>query len=412
MTSNPPARPPVIDFHAHVLVPDVYAVAAEHNIFSELPTDPGVTEAMRGRIEFGRAGLVLSRISDLSDRIATMDAMGVDIQVLTASLVHQVSNGPTRRRACGSRALPTIRSPLRSAHIRPVDRAWHAAAALQSLAVVRTRALHARAWVRGVDFSRRLAGWSSAIHNLDRFRPKAEELGTVIYIHPGGNRDGGSAIPSLEQRGTGIRGGDGDRVADLRGRAGSSPGSKSASRTAAVDALLHGTDRPQLYREGQHARQHVQAADRISANAVLRLLRLRRAVLQHLVDKVGADRVVLGSDYPVGEMKPVEFMRETETLSTRRRTGSCGPMRRRCSAWRISGAAGRDGCAAETVNANDLQGRNMMNERLFNPISTRELERRWTAARRLWRSARSMRSSCRTTTTGSAAMSDGSPTPR
>jgi len=40
-----------------------------------------------------------------------------------------------------------------------------------------------------------------------------------------------------------------------------------------------------------------------------------RAVLQHLVDKVGAERVLLGSDYPVGEGKPIEFVSETETLS-------------------------------------------------------------------------------------------------
>jgi aminocarboxymuconate-semialdehyde decarboxylase len=31
-------------------------------------------------------------------------------------------------------------------------------------------------------------------------------------------------------------------------------------------------------------------------------------VLAHLVERVGADGVVLGSDYPVGEMKPVEFV--------------------------------------------------------------------------------------------------------
>jgi len=33
------------------------------------------------------------------------------------------------------------------------------------------------------------------------------------------------------------------------------------------------------------------------------------------VDKVGADRVLLGSDYPVGEGKPVEFVTDTATLS-------------------------------------------------------------------------------------------------
>ena len=40
-----------------------------------------------------------------------------------------------------------------------------------------------------------------------------------------------------------------------------------------------------------------------------------RPVLRHLVEKVGADRVLLGSDYPVGETKPIEFVSETDTLS-------------------------------------------------------------------------------------------------
>src|SRR5256885_8480271 len=80
--------PRAIDFHAHVVVPEVYAVAAEHNIFSELPTDPGVTDEMRTKIK-ERAGVVLRRMSDTSERIANMDAMGVEVQVLSASLVHQ-----------------------------------------------------------------------------------------------------------------------------------------------------------------------------------------------------------------------------------------------------------------------------------------------------------------------------------
>src|SRR3954454_22084798 len=88
MTSNLPARPHVIDFHAHVIVPEVYAVAAEHNIFSELPVDPGGTDEMLNQIK-GRAGAVLARMSDVSERIANMDAMVLDVQVLSASLVRQ-----------------------------------------------------------------------------------------------------------------------------------------------------------------------------------------------------------------------------------------------------------------------------------------------------------------------------------
>src|SRR5262245_31917040 len=88
MTDSNEMNTRVIDVHAHVIVPEVYAVAAEHNVFSELPTDPGVTDEMRGKIK-ERAVMVLARMSDVADRIARMDAMGVDIQVLSASLVHQ-----------------------------------------------------------------------------------------------------------------------------------------------------------------------------------------------------------------------------------------------------------------------------------------------------------------------------------
>ena len=65
MTSSSRARPRAIDFHAHVIVPEVYALAAQHNIFSELPTDPGVTDDMRKSIK-ARAATVLARMSDLT----------------------------------------------------------------------------------------------------------------------------------------------------------------------------------------------------------------------------------------------------------------------------------------------------------------------------------------------------------
>src|SRR5262245_41155482 len=88
MVSSAHPALPVVDVHAHVIVPEVYAAAAEHNIFFELPTDDGVTAEMREGIK-QRASTVLARMSDMDERLSNMDVMGVDVQVLSASLVHQ-----------------------------------------------------------------------------------------------------------------------------------------------------------------------------------------------------------------------------------------------------------------------------------------------------------------------------------
>jgi aminocarboxymuconate-semialdehyde decarboxylase len=38
-------------------------------------------------------------------------------------------------------------------------------------------------------------------------------------------------------------------------------------------------------------------------------------ILERLVEKVGADRIILGSDFPVGEEEPVEFVHKSTRLS-------------------------------------------------------------------------------------------------
>ena len=191
MTASPvaDALTRVIDVHAHVIVPEVYAVAAEHNIFFEVPTEPGVTDAMRDRIRERAAG-VLGRMSDLSDRIARMDAMGVDVQVLSAASCTRASNGPTRRRASGSLAPPTTGSPRRWPPI-PGGSSGSARLPLHlpALAVGELeRCMRDRA-LGGVAISTTAAGMELGDPALRPFWAKAEELEAAVFIHPGGNRD-------------------------------------------------------------------------------------------------------------------------------------------------------------------------------------------------------------------------------
>jgi aminocarboxymuconate-semialdehyde decarboxylase len=307
----------VIDVHAHVIVPEVYAVAAEHNVFSELPTDPGVTDEMRGKIK-ERAGLVLGRMSDLTDRVAKMDAMGVEVQVLSASLVHQGlewADALTSLKLARTtndwiaKAVATHPTRLIGLGTLPLH--------VPALAVTELERCLAGLGLRGVAISTTAAGMELGDNALRPFWAKAEELGAVVYIHPGGNRDRRF------------------KRFHLWNSVGQAFEEAMAISSLMYDGVLEQFPKLRIcishgggympYYMGRIDRNYVEKANtRVNMSKppidYLRMLYFdscvyERPVLQNLVDKVGADRVLLGSDYPVGETKPVEFVTETATLS-------------------------------------------------------------------------------------------------
>ena len=318
MTSNSSRmRPRAIDFHAHIIVPEVYAVAAEHNVFSELPTDLGVTDEMRSKIK-ERAALVLSRMSDLTDRIAKMDAMGVDVQVLSASLVHQGlewADAQTSLRLARttndwiSKAVAANPARLVGLGTMPLH--------VPSLAVAELERCMRDLGLKGVAISTTARGMELGDPALRPFWEKAEALGAVVYIHPGGNRDRRF------------------KRFHLWNSVGQAFEEAMAISSLMYDGVLETFPRLKIcvshgggympYYMGRIDRNYVEKANtRVNMKKppidYLRMLYFdscvyERPVLQHLVDKVGADRVLLGSDYPVGEVQPVEFVTETQTLS-------------------------------------------------------------------------------------------------
>jgi aminocarboxymuconate-semialdehyde decarboxylase len=307
-----------IDIHAHVIVPEVYAVAAEHNIFSELPTDPGVTDEIRGKIK-ERAGLVLGRMSDVTERIAKMDAMGVDVQVLSASLVHQGlewADAQTSLRL--ARTTNDWIAKVVAAHPARFMGLGTLPLHVPGLVVAELERCRRELGLIGVAISSSAGGLELGDPALRPFWAAAEALSAVVYIHPGGNRDRRFKRFSLWN----------------------SVG-QAFEETMAISSLMydgvleafprlkicisHGGGYMPFYM-GRIDRNYLEKANtRVNMSKppidYLRMLYFdscvyERPVLHHLVDKVGADRVLLGSDYPVGETKPIEFVRETQTLSS------------------------------------------------------------------------------------------------
>jgi len=318
MTSSSRARPRAIDFHAHIIVPEVYALAAPHNIFSELPTDPGVTDDMRKSIK-ARAATVLTRMSDLTERLVNMDAMGVDVQVLSASLVHQGlewANAQTSLRL--ARTTNDWIAKAVGAHPARLVGLGTLPLHVPALAVAELERCVRELRLKGAAISTTAGAMELGDPQLRPFWGKAEELGAVIYIHPGGNRDRRF------------------KRFHLWNSVGQAFEEAMAISSLMYDGVLETFPRLKIcvshgggympYYMGRIDRNYAEKANtRVNMSKppieYLRTLYFdscvyERAVLQHLVDKVGAERVLLGSDYPVGEGKPVEFVTGTDTLSS------------------------------------------------------------------------------------------------
>jgi aminocarboxymuconate-semialdehyde decarboxylase len=317
MTSPGRARLRAIDFHAHVIVPEVYAVAAQHNIFSELPTDGGVTDEMRRSIK-DRAGTVLARMSDLTERIGNMDAMGVDVQVLSASLVHQGlewADAQTSLRLARTtndwiaKAVASHPTRLLGLGTLPLH--------VPALVVAELERCMRDLGLRGAAISTTAGAMELGDPQLRPFWAKAEELGAIVFIHPGGNRDARfkryhlwNSVGQAFEEAMAISSLMYDGVLE------SFPGLKIC--------VSHGGGYMPYYM-GRIDRNYIEKANtRINMSKppidYLRMLYFdscvyERSVLQHLVEKVGAQRVLLGSDYPVGESKPIEFITDAAALS-------------------------------------------------------------------------------------------------
>jgi aminocarboxymuconate-semialdehyde decarboxylase len=258
-------------------------------------------------------------MSDVSERLAKMDAMGVDVQVLSASLVHQglewadaqtslrlarttndwiakaVASAPTRFIGLGT--LPLHVPPLALAELQRC---------LRELGL------------KGVAISTTAAGTELGDGALRPFWAKAEELGAVVYIHPGGNRD---------QR---------FKRFHLWNSVGQAFEEAMAISSLMYDGVLESFPKLKIcishgggympYYMGRIARNYVEKpATRVnmkkSPAEYLRMLYFDSCVyepevLEALVKRVGADRVVLGSDYPVGEPRPVEFVQSCALTAT------------------------------------------------------------------------------------------------
>lgn len=310
-------RPLAIDIHAHLLVPEVYAVTAAHSLFHKMIANSSGSEEVR-RKNRERAEWVIAQMSDLSERRAHMDKMGVDIQVLSSSLVHQ----------CTYWAAPSESLRLEQSFNDHTARAVAdgkgrfvglCGVPLQApaLAVKELQRCMGELGLKGVGISTIVGETEIGEKSLWPFWSKVEELGAVVYIHPHGNPH-----PRFQKY-------------QLWNSVGQNFEETMAIASLFYEGVLDAFPKLKIcishgggympYNVGRVARNYIEKPS-TRANMTkspadyLRMLYYDTCVydtdvLQRLVDQVGAEQVVLGSDYPVGEMKPVEFVKDAHAIT-------------------------------------------------------------------------------------------------
>jgi aminocarboxymuconate-semialdehyde decarboxylase len=300
----------VIDFHAHLMLPEIYAVTGPHSMFVKSNTDPAMSEeARKGVCE--REAVLVSRMSDVTERIVHMDAAGVDMQVLSSSLVQQSTYWAEPQESLRlERMLNDRMAAVVAANPKRLMGLGGVPLAAPALAVAELTRCMRDLGLAGVGVSTTARDMELGDAALRPFWERAEELGAVVYIHPAGN--------------TGAR--------FEKWYLWNSIGQAFEEAMAIASLMYEGIldTFPQLkicishgggympYYMGRIARNYAEKlATRVnmkkSPAEYLRMLYYDSCVyetdvLEALVQRVGADRVVLGSDYPVGEPKPVEFV--------------------------------------------------------------------------------------------------------
>ena len=310
-------KSPAIDFHAHIMVPEVVSFARKHMVGSGLPKDPRIGKAAHEKMRKKRES-ISSRMTDMKLRLRDMDRMGVDIQVLTASLVHQCTYWADPRKSLEMERLTNDRIAEMVDH-NPERFVGLGSVPLQDTAkaVKELDRCIKELGFRGVQISSTAGKKELGDTRLRKFWAKAQELDTLVYIHPSGITDPRyqryqlwNSVGQLLEEAMAISslfcGGVMDEFPKLKICVAHGGGYMPYS-TGRLD---------RNYLEKPHTRLDMRKAPSdYMRSCHYESCVYEESILQYLVQKAGHDRIVMGSDYPVGESDPVGFIQNAKGLS-------------------------------------------------------------------------------------------------
>ncbi|MGH6767824.1 MAG: amidohydrolase family protein [Xanthobacteraceae bacterium] len=309
MPRGPRRRPLVIDFHAHTVHEEVNAATYGRSLIGQMRAK-GAGGAIHAMPE-----VHWKRMTDMATRLADMDTMGVDVQVISPNILHNCTysldpqEGARLERIGNDHIAETVaKQPDRLLGLGSVPMQDTA------LAIAEMERAVGALGLKGIVVASRVRETELGDASLRPFWRRAEQRGVPIFVHPAGNPD-----PRLAKHSMLISLGQPMEEAYAQcsliydGVMDECPRLKVAFAHGGGFIPYYTGRFDWMYSRGTI--KHVKS----DFSTYLRGFHYESvvfdpAVLERLAETADASRIMLGSDYPFGEWKPVELVRNAKRI--------------------------------------------------------------------------------------------------
>lgn len=314
-------KPLVIDFHAHIVHPKVFEVTQKYSLHNRI--------GLAGRTSLGdpkRSQISMDRMVRAEGRLKDMDAMGIDIQVISPSLIHHNTASLKAERAL--KLVRQVNDGVAEAVGENPDRLVGLGMVPlhePKLAVKELERLITRLDLRGVQIPSFVNGMELGDKRLRPFWRKAEKLDVPVLIHPAGNSD-----PRLHKFGLAFTVGQPYEEALAQS---SLIYEGVMDRFPKIKILISHGGGYLPYYAGRQDNARKSGSDGVklqgSFSSYIRRFYYESVVfnpdmLEFLATKVATRNIVMGTDYPFGERDPIGFIRRAKKLSRAQQDGILG----------------------------------------------------------------------------------------
>ncbi|MEU1178545.1 amidohydrolase family protein [Streptomyces sp. NPDC005820] len=291
---------PVVDFHGHLAVPAAAElVAGTPGFAAELAAEQRAHSLASLTVNRAQLERLQAKLTDVSARLADLDAMGVDGQVVGPMPMHHYWTA----RATAVRLTRTVNEAV-AAHCAEEPRRLYGLGTIPlqhpDLAVAALERAVTELGLHGVSVSTTVRGRELADPVHDPVWEAAEELGAVVFVHPWGCTLGerlatrylgntvGQPVETTVALSHLIFTGVLDRFPRLK--------LVAAHGGGYLPTYIGRSDH--AWRVREDARGCAEPPSAYLRRMWFDSLVYTPRALRHLVEEVGADRVVLGTDHP------------------------------------------------------------------------------------------------------------------